>query len=218
MDFINIIESGFIRSQDLTKKSGCTYDKTDKSKVFITIVTDNAMNHGFNYQNGMRNYGLIIDKRILVERDDYHINTGWVGYVHENSLGPYSTFKRRDFKNFIDYIDKNLQTHDNLKLNEVLFDNEINLQEYVIGFVFLFGAIFRDFNFEYEKIFDPLYQFLENVNVKSYDTAISTYVDYNQVMRLIKLLYGSKKVFILVSETDFDVLIKFKKIKVIKNE
>lgn len=113
-DLENIIKSGYIISGLKAEKE---QDFGNNSKIFLQIES-------YKYEHKSLDYGshcILLNKKILMDRNDYVINNGYKGRVNKNSL---KKPKKVNY-NFIKSI--------NPLHNEVIFNNKISLKKYMIG-------------------------------------------------------------------------------------
>jgi hypothetical protein len=179
------------------------------NKIFTTLITENASNYGFTFQNSKSKCAIIINKKILKDKHDYFINESWYGYINEQTYdATKSKTSSNEFKDVINKIDENVQNSQHLNQAEVMFNSPIDIKKYAIGFTFMFGVIGNDFNIDFELLFNsPMYKALENVpdNIKGH------IVDLYEIINILlfKIKKYDKRVYIMISELDIDKVIKF---------
>jgi len=117
-DLENILKNGYIISG---KKAEKEKNYGNYSKIFLQIEICKYEYKSIDYSN----YCIMIDKKILLHRNDYVINNkGYKGIVHKNSLQ-----KPKKINNI--FINSINPIH-----NEVIFTDKISLKKYMTGITY----------------------------------------------------------------------------------
>lgn len=110
---VDLLKDGYIRSaSDL----GIEAEWGDPTKIFTQIVIKNYEKISIRWHKCC----LILDKKILIERKDYAINSTYHGFVTKDSAKSKTITDK-----LIDRLDP--------QVNEVMYSNKISLKKYLIG-------------------------------------------------------------------------------------
>jgi hypothetical protein len=190
----DILYSGFLYPQSITGIDTTSINETDRDLIFTSIVTKDDNDLGINQQNVTeKRVAILLDKNIL-KHTHFYMNVGWYGFINEYSFdSDEHPINSKEFRKYINMVEDYRTNEGYINLSEVMFDEDkINLNEYLIGFYFLFGNNYGDqCGIDYTKMLLPLNQFLINIPIELYDDLIDFYSFFQRLIVLIKKNCGN---------------------------